>query len=199
VDMAVRGSVLLCLVLLHCVTASAARVPNIRLPSQRRESGQDVPLNSQPLVGILSQPGDGMNHETKLTSSIFFTENTTSYIAASYVKFVESGGARAVPLIYNEPEETLRKVPPCPFSRFHVVGFLHQLFVSQALRFFSFCGFTEIRRHQWDSHTWRWHQLGRQPFLPYFREALKSTRSFPSHCRVFLFAILVGILHSVSE
>lgn len=107
--MAVRGSVLLCLVLLHCVAASAARVPNIRLPSQRWESGQDVPLNSQPLVGILSQPGDGMNHETKLTSSIFFTENTTSYIAASYVKFVESGGARAVPLIYNEPEETLRK------------------------------------------------------------------------------------------
>ncbi|PIN25486.1 Gamma-glutamyl hydrolase [Handroanthus impetiginosus] len=32
-----------------------------------------------------------------------------SYIAASYVKFVESGGARVIPLVYNEPPQILHK------------------------------------------------------------------------------------------
>ncbi|KAG0558506.1 hypothetical protein KC19_10G033500 [Ceratodon purpureus] len=107
--MAVRATTLLCLFLLQCVATSAARIPNIRLPSQRRESIQDVPLDTRPLIGILSQPGDGYNHETNLTSTMFDSKDRTSYIAASYVKFVESGGARAVPIIWNEPEETLRK------------------------------------------------------------------------------------------
>ena len=38
------------------------------------------------------------------------SHSNDSYIAASYVKFVESGGARAVPLLYNEVEEVLKKV-----------------------------------------------------------------------------------------
>ena len=42
--------------------------------------------NTRPIIGILDQDYD--------------TKNT--YIAASYVKWVESAGARAVPLFYNK-------------------------------------------------------------------------------------------------
>lgn len=97
---------------------SAPRISNTMSPSQ--PSG-DVPLNRRPLIGILSQPGDGTDHETKLTSApgggldhetkrTTEADDGTSYIAASYVKFVECGGARVVPLIYNEPEKSLREV-----------------------------------------------------------------------------------------
>ncbi|KAJ7549004.1 hypothetical protein O6H91_07G036200 [Diphasiastrum complanatum] len=66
--------------------------------------------NLRPLIGILSQPGDGDGY--KIIDSLAPNDPrrfNLSYIAASYVKFVEAGGARAVPLIYNEPEESLSK------------------------------------------------------------------------------------------
>jgi len=49
-------------------------------------------INNRPIIGILSQPVD----EPSL--QIY----GTSYIAASYVKYVEAGGAQVVPLIYDE-------------------------------------------------------------------------------------------------
>jgi gamma-glutamyl hydrolase len=52
------------------------------------------------VIGILSHPGDG-------ASGRLNDDDTASYIAASYVKFVESAGARVIPLIYNEPQEIL--------------------------------------------------------------------------------------------
>lgn len=48
-------------------------------------------LNSQPIIGILSQ-------ETYSVNKYFPDENYKSYIAASYVKFVESAGGRVVPV-----------------------------------------------------------------------------------------------------
>ncbi|KAK0601489.1 hypothetical protein LWI29_024763 [Acer saccharum] len=57
-------------------------------------------LNYRPVIGILSHPGDG-------ASGRLSNATDASYIAASYVKFVESAGARVIPLIYNEPEEIL--------------------------------------------------------------------------------------------
>jgi gamma-glutamyl hydrolase len=33
-----------------------------------------------------------------------------SYIAASYVKFVESGGARAVPILYDAPPDEVKRI-----------------------------------------------------------------------------------------
>ncbi|XP_031278591.1 gamma-glutamyl hydrolase 2-like [Pistacia vera] len=45
-------------------------------------------------------PGDG-------ASGRLNNATNASYIAASYVKLVESAGARVIPLIYNEPEEIL--------------------------------------------------------------------------------------------
>lgn len=66
-------------------------------------------LNYRPVIGILSHPGDGASGRLNNASN-------ASYIAASYVKFVESAGARVIPLIYTEPLEVLEKVgfsPSC--------------------------------------------------------------------------------------
>lgn len=60
----------------------------------------DPKLNFRPVIGILSHPGDG-------ASGRLSNATNASYIAASYVKFVEAAGARVIPLIYNEPTEIL--------------------------------------------------------------------------------------------
>ncbi|KAJ8616553.1 hypothetical protein MRB53_035925 [Persea americana] len=60
----------------------------------------DPSLYFRPVVGILTHPGDG-------ASGRLNNATNASYIAASYVKFVESAGARVIPLIYNEPKEIL--------------------------------------------------------------------------------------------
>ncbi|WVZ99259.1 hypothetical protein U9M48_044587 [Paspalum notatum var. saurae] len=54
----------------------------------------------RPVIGIVSHPGDGAGGRISNATA-------TSYIGASYVKFVEAAGARVVPLVYNEPEERL--------------------------------------------------------------------------------------------
>ncbi|KAH9723306.1 gamma-glutamyl hydrolase 2 [Citrus sinensis] len=88
----------------------------ILLPSQRQQQQNDavsslsvlgprcpVPdskLNYRPVIGIVTHPGDG-------ASGRLNNATNASYIAASYVKFVESAGARVIPLIYNEPEDVL--------------------------------------------------------------------------------------------
>jgi hypothetical protein len=51
--------------------------------------------NTRPLIGILSQPGDP-------------AEGKDSYIAASYIKFVEAGGARVVPFLHDMPAAEVR-------------------------------------------------------------------------------------------
>ncbi|KAL3682652.1 hypothetical protein R1sor_000674 [Riccia sorocarpa] len=78
----------------------------LRLPSESNEHGYDDGSKvhaAKPLIGVLTLPGDAYKK-----SSFYADHPELSYIAASYVKFVETGGARAVPLIYNEPEESLR-------------------------------------------------------------------------------------------
>ncbi|KAI3860169.1 hypothetical protein MKW92_014252 [Papaver armeniacum] len=59
-----------------------------------------VDLYYRPVIGILSHPGDG-------ASGRLNKDKNASYIAASYVKFIESAGARVIPFIYNEPKEIL--------------------------------------------------------------------------------------------
>lgn len=94
---------------------------SIYLPSQTGADGSSNPvcsspdpnLNHRPVIGILSHPGDG-------ASGRLSNDTTSTYIAASYVKFAEAGGARVIPLIYNEPEDFLFKVifcslKPCSF------------------------------------------------------------------------------------
>ncbi|KAI4388248.1 hypothetical protein MLD38_000593 [Melastoma candidum] len=62
----------------------------------------DPKLNFRPVIGILTHPGDG-------ASGRLDDSPDASYIAASYVKFVESAGARVIPLIYSEPGRVLEK------------------------------------------------------------------------------------------
>lgn len=73
--------------------------------SSPRCSAPEPRLNYRPVIGILSHPGDG-------ASGRLSNASTASYIAASYVKFVESAGARVIPLIYNEPTDILFQVNP---------------------------------------------------------------------------------------
>ena len=93
------------------------------------ESTKPDATHPQPLIGILSQPGDGdgghaprvqfNGNEGASVAAMMDSrslhrrhngDDNVSYIAASYVKWVEMAGARPVPLIYDEPIEVLRKV-----------------------------------------------------------------------------------------
>lgn len=55
--------------------------------------------NTEPIIGVLSQ------EISKLIASKFPERNYKSYIAASYVKFVESSGGRVVPIWIGQPRE----------------------------------------------------------------------------------------------
>lgn len=54
-------------------------------------------VNDRPLIGVLSQPGNP-------------APANQSYIAASYVKFIELGGARAVPILYDAPRFEVERI-----------------------------------------------------------------------------------------
>ncbi|XAR56445.1 Gamma-glutamyl hydrolase [Bertholletia excelsa] len=84
---------------------SSAKAQSILLPSEEESALPSCPavdskLNFRPVIGIVSHPGDG-------ASGRLSNATNASYIAASYVKFVEAAGARVIPLIYNEPPEIL--------------------------------------------------------------------------------------------
>lgn len=103
------------------MASSVESIPAIFLPSQLGVddshafdslstpicSAPDSNLNYKPVIGILTHPGDG-RLDARLHSLSYATN--ISYIAASYVKLAETGGARVIPLIYNEPEELLFQV-----------------------------------------------------------------------------------------
>ena len=54
-------------------------------------------LNERPIIGILTQPGAP-------------APKGMSYIAASYIKWVESAGARAIPIFYDDSETDVRHI-----------------------------------------------------------------------------------------
>lgn len=58
-------------------------------------------LNLRPIIGILAQP---------TSESTSKDSNKNSYIAASYVKYLESSGARVVPIPYDIPKDELREL-----------------------------------------------------------------------------------------
>ncbi|CAG9770693.1 unnamed protein product [Ceutorhynchus assimilis] len=59
--------------------------------------------NDTPIIGVLSQ-------ETYIISSYFPNATYDSYIAASYVKYLESAGARVVPIWIGQNEDYYRRV-----------------------------------------------------------------------------------------
>lgn len=83
---------------------SANAHSTILLPTDSAPScpAPDPNLNYRPVIGILSHPGDG-------ASGRLNNATNASYIAASYVKFIESAGARVIPLIYNDPPHILQQ------------------------------------------------------------------------------------------
>ncbi|XP_066362187.1 gamma-glutamyl hydrolase 2-like [Miscanthus floridulus] len=86
-------------------SGAAAAAGVIRLPTGGRAAAvacaaPDPAVYDRPVIGIVSHPGDGAGGRISNTTA-------TSYIGASYVKFVEAAGARVIPLVYNEPEERL--------------------------------------------------------------------------------------------
>jgi gamma-glutamyl hydrolase len=98
-----------------CAAAAARSSPTpeaIQLPRAASGHAQacavapaDPAVNDRPVIGIVTHPGDG-TYERR-------THGPGSYIAASYVRFVQSAGARVIPLLYDEPEERLLEVRAC--------------------------------------------------------------------------------------
>lgn len=109
-----RPLLLLSLLLCNDLTIAKATESTqlIILPSQHGDrtcSAPDRNLNDKPIIGILTHPGVG-TFDAPRDHSLSYYEKNVSYIAASYVKFAETGGARVIPLIYNEPQERLFQV-----------------------------------------------------------------------------------------
>eukprot|EP01016_Furgasonia_blochmanni_P035970 TRINITY_DN4048_c0_g2_i1.p1 TRINITY_DN4048_c0_g2~~TRINITY_DN4048_c0_g2_i1.p1 ORF type:complete len:394 (-),score=112.03 TRINITY_DN4048_c0_g2_i1:115-1296(-) len=61
---------------------------------------QPPKVNNRPIIGVLSQPSD----------FAIYPATQYNYIAASYFKWVEAAGARAVPILYDTPRDELVKL-----------------------------------------------------------------------------------------
>jgi len=66
-----------------------------------RDSTREL-SNDRPIIGVLSQELDDS------IATIFPDKH--SYIAASYIKYIEGAGARAVPILIDQPEEYYMKM-----------------------------------------------------------------------------------------
>jgi len=88
---------LLCLALLYTTQAVVIRV---ELEDEREGWDSHGPVNNRPIIGVLSQELDEF-----LVRKLPPGHNYTSYIASSYIKWVEAGGARAVPVIIGKSRE----------------------------------------------------------------------------------------------
>ncbi|XP_039837534.1 gamma-glutamyl hydrolase 2-like [Panicum virgatum] len=99
-----RSPRLLILLLLPALLAPSSagviRLPRGKAGARACAAPPDPAAYDRPVIGIVSHPGDGAGGRIS-------NGTATSYIGASYVKFVEAAGARVIPLVYNEPEERL--------------------------------------------------------------------------------------------
>lgn len=80
-----RSTVLVVLSLLVTLTNGATII------SAEESASLRAPLNEEPVIGVLAQ-------EMSYSLAAKYEEDYESYIAASYVKFVEGAGARVVPI-----------------------------------------------------------------------------------------------------
>ncbi|EIE21011.1 class I glutamine amidotransferase-like protein [Coccomyxa subellipsoidea C-169] len=76
--------------------SECARIPNSSHLSTISSNSTGY-VSDRPLIGILTQPGNP-------------APGNQSYIAASYIKFVESAGARAVPIPYDAPRAEVQRL-----------------------------------------------------------------------------------------
>ena len=63
-------------------------------------SSKSITINEEPVIGIFTQPS---------TFAEYPSENYT-YVAASYVKLLESGGARVIPIPYEADYSVLDEI-----------------------------------------------------------------------------------------
>lgn len=78
----------------NAVRPSTSHQSNV--PRSSDEDSKHEKRNNRVLIGLLSQPSDPAGrHE--------------SYIAASYVKFLESAGARVVPFLHNMDKHEIKR------------------------------------------------------------------------------------------
>lgn len=97
-----NGNVIVATVLSLLVTlANGATV----IISAEDSIGLRAPLNNEPVIGVLAQ-------EMSYSLAAKYEEDYESYIAASYVKFVEGAGARVVPIWINKPREYYENILP---------------------------------------------------------------------------------------
>eukprot|EP00887_Chlorella_sp_A99_P003173 scaffold9.g3173.t1 len=68
----------------------------LELPGASPPPAPEEKLNLRPLIGVLTQSGDP-------------APEGQSYVAASYVKFLESAGARVVPILCDMPKAEIRR------------------------------------------------------------------------------------------
>ena len=66
-------------------------------PNQNSAGDAEKPKNNRVIIGVLSQPSDPSGPGE-------------SYIAASYVKFLEASGARVVPFVHNLPKHEIKRL-----------------------------------------------------------------------------------------
>ena len=67
---------------------------------EKLQSHPHFQYNDRPIIGVLSQELDDW-----LAARLPPNHNYTAYIASSYIKWVEAGGARAVPVIIGKSKE----------------------------------------------------------------------------------------------
>jgi gamma-glutamyl hydrolase len=75
---------------------SAIRTVDGSQNSNSTGTDEDERKNNRVLIGVLSQPSDPAGRGE-------------SYIAASYVKFLEAAGARVVPFVHDMPKHEIKR------------------------------------------------------------------------------------------
>ncbi|KAK9799018.1 hypothetical protein WJX73_007185 [Symbiochloris irregularis] len=77
-------------------SASASQADRLFRTSAQASAPSVQLVNERPIIGVLSQPGSP-------------APKGYSYIAASYVKFIESSGGRVIPIEYDLPVHELKR------------------------------------------------------------------------------------------
>ena len=93
------------LVFAHCLFLLCAGNNDFSTYPKNFEEIRKSFKTDRPTIGVLTMA----NNDKKLLRDIPHATDTT-YVSSSYVKLIEAGGARAVPLIADMPNDELKKV-----------------------------------------------------------------------------------------
>ncbi|KAJ4925097.1 hypothetical protein JOQ06_017835 [Pogonophryne albipinna] len=80
------------------LVSAGVNINNLLVSDQAGCEQSKAKINERPIIGILTQ------------NSRYLPPNSKGYIASSYVKFLESGGARVVPIMVNREAEEYKRL-----------------------------------------------------------------------------------------